>query len=162
MSPHVDVDLDTVKLDGLADALQDQQYGETTWTFDPRTGEVTPWMRDLDFDGDEDEDEKRDPELVVIEPYPSSVWYRDMVDFAEELSDERAARRLLRALDGRGAFRRFKNELYDEYPELVSVWHAFHDARARRRAVQWLLDEDLIDDATAERLAEAHLDPPVP
>ena len=161
MSPHVDVELDTTKLDDLAEALQDQQYGETTWTFDPRTGEVVPSMDELD-DEDEHEDEEPDPQLVVIEPYPSSVWYRDMVDFAEELSDERAARRLLRALDGRGAFRHFKNELYDEYPELVGVWQAFRDARARRRAVEWLHDEDLIDDATAERLANAHLDPPVP
>ena len=156
MSPHVDVELDTTKLDDLADALQDQQYGDVTWMFAPRTGEVVPSMRDMD-----DEDEEPDPQLVVIECYPSFVWYRDMVDFAEELSDERAARRLLRALDGRGAFRHFKNELYDEYPELVSVWQAFHDARARRRAVEWLHDEELIDDGTAERLASAHLDPPV-
>jgi hypothetical protein len=153
----MDVDLDTAKLDALADALQDQQHDDVTWMFDPRTGEVVPWMPDLN-----NEDEEPDPQLVVIEAYPSSVWYRDMVDFAEEVSDERAARRLLRALDGRGAFRRFKNELYDEYPELVSVWQAFHDVRARRRAVRWLLDEDLIDDVTADRLVSAHLDPPVP
>ena len=57
---------------------------------------------------------------------------------------------------------RAPDELYEEYPELVSVWQAFHDARARRRAVEWLRDEELIDDATAERLAAAHLDPPVP
>lgn len=159
MSPHLAVGLDTIKLDELAEALQDQQYGEYAWTFDPRTGEVGPWLRD---DDEGDGDEEPDPELIVIEPYPSSVWYRDMVDFAEELSDERAARRLLRALDGRGAFRRFKNELYDEYPELVSVWQAFRDARGRRRAVEWLREEDLIDQATADRLGGEHLDPPVP
>jgi len=30
----------------------------------------------------------------------------------------------VRALSGRGAFRRFKNELYEEYPDPVSVWQA--------------------------------------
>ena len=98
----------------------------------------------------------------MIEPYPSRVWYQDMVDFAEGLSDERAARRLLRALDGRGAFRHFKNELYEEYPELVSVWQAFRRTRAHRRAVEWLLDEDVIDEAVAHRFADEHPDPSVP
>ncbi len=157
MSPHLGVDVDVVELDDLADALQDQQYGGQSWTFDPRTGEVGSWSRD-----EGEGEEEFDPALVVIEPYPSSVWYRDMVDFAEGLSDERAARRLFAPSTGEGAFRRFKNELYEEYPELVSVWQAFHDARARRRAVEWLRDEELIDDATADRLAGAYLDPPVP
>jgi hypothetical protein len=48
--------------------------------------------------------------LVSIEPLPSYVWYRDMADFAEGITDERAGRRLARAIDGKGAFRRFRNE----------------------------------------------------
>jgi hypothetical protein len=107
-------------------------------------------------------DEELEPGLIVSQPYPSGVWYRDMVDFADGLSDERAARRLLRALDGRAAFRRFRNELYEEYPELVSVWQAFRTARAHQRAVEWLLDEDLVDEAVAERFAAEHRDPPLP
>ena len=50
---------------------------------------------------------------------PSSVWYQDMADFAEGISDERVGRRLGRVIDGRGAFRRFKAELNDEYPDLL-------------------------------------------
>jgi uncharacterized protein UPF0158 len=153
------VDLGAVNIDELSEALQDQQDYEHWWTFDPRTCEFGYRSR---YDPDYDEDEELDPELIVIEPYPSRVWYQDMVDFAEGLSDEHAARRLFRALDGRGAFRRFRNELYEEYPELVSVWQAFRTARAHRRAVEWLLDEDLIDEAVAERWAAEHPDPPVP
>jgi hypothetical protein len=94
------VDLGAVNIDELSEALQDQQDYEHWWTFDPRTCEFGYRSR---YDPDYDEDEEPDPELIVIEPYPSRVWYQDMVDFAEELSDEHAARRLFRALDGRGA-----------------------------------------------------------
>jgi hypothetical protein len=49
-----------------------------------------------------------------------------------------------------------------EYPDLVSVWHAFGDARAKRRAVEWLLDQGLIDDATAQHFLTDHPDPELP
>jgi Uncharacterised protein family (UPF0158) len=65
---------------------------------------------------------------------------------AQPVSDAAARQRLARAVSGRGAFRRFKNELYEDYPG-VSVWPAFRDARAQRRAVGWLLDQRLISEA---------------
>ena len=64
-----------------------------------------------------------------------------------------------RAIQGRGALRRFKDELYEEYPDLVPAWHAFRDARAERRAVEWLLDQGLIGDETANRFLTDHPEP---
>ncbi|BCB79165.1 UPF0158 family protein [Phytohabitans flavus] len=46
------------------------------------------------------------------------------------VGDEQAARRLARAIDGRGAFRRFNNELHQEYSHLIPAWRAFRDNRA--------------------------------
>jgi hypothetical protein len=60
-----------------------------------------------------------------------------------------ACRRLARAFRGKGTFRRFKDELYDEYPDLVSAGQAFPDVHAKRRAVEWLLEEELIQDEVA-------------
>ena len=54
-----------------------------------------------------------------------------MADFAEGISDGAAGRRLSASLQGKGAFRRFKNEMYQHHPELISVWQAMRDARAR-------------------------------
>jgi Uncharacterised protein family (UPF0158) len=85
-----------------------------------------------------------------------------MVDFAEAVSDEPARRRLFQALEGRGAFGLFKDELRDEYPHLLDAWYAFRDARAKRRAVEWLVDNDLIDDSAAARYLADHPDPDVP
>jgi hypothetical protein len=72
-----------------------------------------------------------------------------MADFAEAVSDEAAGRRLARAIRGKGAFRHFKDELHEEYPDMLPAWYAFRDTRARRRAVEWLLEEGLVADDDA-------------
>jgi hypothetical protein len=69
---------------------------------------------------------------------------------------------LARAIQGKGAFRRFRNELYEEYPELVPAWNGFRDARRIRRAVEWLLDNSLIADDAADRFLAGHADPDLP
>jgi transposase len=72
-----------------------------------------------------------------------------MADFAEGVSDQRAGRILARAIEGKGAFGRFKDRLHRDYPELVPAWHAFQSIRAKRRAVQWLVDNSLLDQRAA-------------
>jgi hypothetical protein len=67
-----------------------------------------------------------------------------------------------RAIQGKGAFRRFKDELHDEFPDLLPTWYAFHDARATRRAAQWLADNSLIEDEAANRFLASHPDPALP
>jgi hypothetical protein len=154
---------DRLTLVEIADALQDQTDYEHAHLIDSNTGEMYYWTRDGGIDGNNPVDlDEVDEALVVIEPIPSYVWYQDMVDFAEGISDDRAGRRLGRELDGKGAFRRFRIELEDEYPHLVSAWHAFREARALRRAVEWLLDNTLIDDAHADRYLEENPDPELP
>ena len=44
-------------------------------------------------------------------------------------------------------------------PYVVPAWHAFRDARATRRAVQWLADNSLIDDEAADRFLTSQPDP---
>jgi hypothetical protein len=122
---------------------------------------VVFWTSDTGIDG-ENPVEIEQLDLVPIDPIPSYVWYQDMADFAEGISDDAAGRRLGRALQGRGAFRRFKNELYEHHPELISSWHALRDVRAQRRAVEWLLDHGLIDDHAAYKFAADHPDPALP
>ena len=66
--------------------------------------------------------------------------YRDMVWFIEDLDDTSLADRLARAISGRGAFRRFKDTLFDR-PELMTRWYAFSGDRQRGRARSWLAAE---------------------
>ena len=155
------LDLSKVDVDEIANALADQTDYEHRWLIDPLTGEIAFWTEETGIDGQNPVD-LDELDLTPIDPMPSYVWYQDMADFADRASDEEARRRLARAIDGKGAFRRFERELYDEYPELVSAWHAFRDTRAKRRAVEWLLGEALIEEAVAEQFLGDNPDPDVP
>jgi hypothetical protein len=155
------LELTGVDLDEIATALADQEDYEHRWLIDPRTGEIAFWTRDGGIDGGNPVD-LDELDLIGIRPLPSWVWYQDMADFAEGISDEQAGRRLARAIRGRGAFRHFKDELHEEYPELVQVWYAFRDARARRRAVEWLIDNDLVDDEKAREFLADSPEPDLP
>ena len=153
--------LTAVDLEEIASALQDQESYEHRWLIDPASGEIVFWTRDCGIDGQNPVD-LDDLDLTGIDPLPSYVWYEDMADFAEGISDETAGRRLARAIRGRGAFRRFKDELQEEYPDLLDVWYAFRDARAQRRAVEWLVDNSLVDEHDARQFLTAHPEPDLP
>lgn len=155
------LDLSKLDIDAIATALTDQTDFDHHWLIDPHSGEIAFWTSDTGIDGSNPVD-LDEVDLLPIEPLPPSVWYRDMVDFAVQLSDDATRLRLERALEGRGAFRRFKDELYGWHPDLVGSWHAFRDARAERRAVEWLGGEGLIPEDAVERFGRDHPDPAVP
>ena len=85
-----------------------------------------------------------------------------MADFAEGISDQRAGRSLARAIEGHGAFRRFKDRLHQNYPDLLPAWHAFQSVRAKRRAVEWLVDNSLVDQQAATAVLARYADPDLP
>lgn len=72
----------------------------------------------------------------------SSEGYRDMELFAETVTDEQLEKRLWRALDGKGAFRRFKDVLV-EYPQEGDRWLKFHSDRLEQRIRDWLESEGI-------------------
>lgn len=156
------LDLTAVDVDELASALADQADYDHRWLIDPQSGEIVSWTSDCGIDGENPVDIDELDHLVLIDPLPSYVWYQDMVDFAEGISDGRAGEHLARTLEGKGVFRRFRNELHQRHPDLVSAWRAFSDVRAAVRAVRWLADERLIDDDTAQQFFRDHPDVALP
>ena len=155
------LDLGSLDLEEIANALADQTGYEHRWLINPQTGEIAFWTADTGIDG-QTPVELDELDLVCIDPPPSYIWYQDMADFAGQITDERAGRRLVRAIQGKGAFRRFKDELHEEYPDLLRAWYAFRDARATRRAVQWLAGNSLVDGEAADRFLAGHPDPGLP
>ena len=145
------LDLSAVNLADLALALEDHS-SEQSWRFDPVDGTVAPFFgSSLDNPGDQSVYE----DLIAIEPLPSAVGYRDMEDFAARVRDPQARELLQAALSGRAAFRRFKDLLELDFPELRSAWFAFHNIRAERRAIEWLMERDLVSrEAAAQALAQ--------
>lgn len=90
------LEIDQVDLEEIAFALSDQNvYDEHLHLVDPATGEIVLWTQDGGVDGKTPVD-LDDLDLVAIHPLPSYVWYEDMADFTELVSDDHAARRLAR------------------------------------------------------------------
>jgi hypothetical protein len=76
-------------------------------------------------------------------PQPDSrEGYRDMQDFIDGLNDSHLQELLETAIQGSGAFRRFKDVLY-RYPEVQSDWFKFRDERERQRQLDWLAEEGI-------------------
>jgi hypothetical protein len=153
------LDLQRVNLRSLAEALEDHSP-ETSWWFDPESGDVEPRV-DLAYADDEERGNPFHQDLVLIEPIPSGDTYGDMEDFIGRVRHPQARDLLERAIAGRGAFRRFKDTLLD-FPDLRQAWFAFHDARMERRAIQWLADQGLVESGVAERELESRKDPEPP
>ena len=68
--------------------------------------------------------------------------YDLMLEFAESVQELRLKGRLLIALDGKGAFKRFKNVLrYEASDHERDRWFRMRDALHREHAIEWLRDE---------------------
>ncbi|MGH3102992.1 MAG: UPF0158 family protein [Gaiellaceae bacterium] len=151
------LDVKAVDLAPLCEALEDNSY-EHEWWVDPETGAVEIWSTDPELRDDDEEEHPSERDWIHVEPIGSPEAYGDMEDFIGRVRDPRARQLLDRAIAGRGAFRRFKDTLF-EFPKLREAWFAFHDARMERRALRWLVDEGLVDEAAAERAIEQRPDP---
>jgi predicted nucleotidyltransferase len=146
------LELADVDLGALAEALEDHS-DFLRWFINPITGEVLPWSEDM-----EDVTDPEESGGYYIEPIPSYEAYSEMQDFVARVPDRRASELLGRAIEGRGAFRRFKDTLF-EFPDLRQKWFQSHDVRMRRRAIDWLLDADLIDQSKAEAALSGLVEP---
>lgn len=144
--------MDRLDLDELCFARDDRTVG-ITWWIEPSTGELQAHGLDTDVDRSPGEDG-----WILVERTEASEDYRDIADFVATVQHPRAADLLSRAIAGRGAFRRFKNTLH-EFPDLRDRWFRFREARARRRALRWLADQDLISAETAAGACAHHPDP---
>lgn len=72
----------------------------------------------------------------------SHEGYEDMQDFIATVEDEHLAELLDVAINGKGAFRRFKDVLLS-YPEERERWFKFKDDRVQGTALEWLDDIDV-------------------
>ena len=117
-----------VSASNLAQYYLDLETGKAVFVseMDPETDEVTP-----------DELDENPDRYVLIEPPPSRITYQWMAEFAEAVRDGALAGKLLAALEGKGAFRRFKNVLLN-YPGQREAWFRFEDAKVNEAVRRWV------------------------
>jgi hypothetical protein len=90
--------------------------------------------------------------FVDIPRKPSYEAYDLLVEFSNSVTNKHLREKLEIALDGKGAFRRFKNVISD-YPEEEKRWFAFKDKRMRDEVIEWLNDLGIepIEDPSKEK-----------
>jgi hypothetical protein len=97
---------------------------------------IEDWEAELLLDADRVEREFG-VSIVRVPQTESREGYRDMEAFIDTVEDAHLADLLAVAIQGRGAFRRFKDVLLDHESERQR-WFAFKDRRAEQRVVEWL------------------------
>ncbi len=121
-----------VDLELLSDVLE-QGLGEDPGRLDITTGEVWPATA-IDYALDTETEEvarlAEPGRWLTVDPEGSDEAYRDMVLFVTTVGEPDPAAVLGRALEGKGAFRRFRNQL-GRYPHLEQRWYIFSDERRR-------------------------------
>jgi hypothetical protein len=134
------VPLAAIALDDLVTALDD--HGDwTSWYLDPATDRTVLSTDDGVVDDEYTEDDLDD--LIAIDPSPSRPAYDAMVEFADAVADPQARRELLRSLEGKGAFRRFRRAL-DDWPDLGLRWREVDRVGSELRALGWLRDHEVV------------------
>ncbi len=114
--------------DDLADTIEYIEFDEEP--------EIPDWMTDemeilLDVILDESGRYVRIPER------DRRTAYQSMRDFVETLHDPLLREELSSALDGKGAFRKFKDTLI-AYPRERKLWHRHNAMAIRRESAEWL------------------------
>jgi len=150
-----------VDLEMIANAMEDGARVDMDYYLDKETGEVIITSEETfgyAEEAEEDEDnigedlpdwQKEDIKLaqdilfnnpdryICIPERPSYEGYDLMVEFAEKVEDELLREKLYIALDGKGAFRRFKNVIAD-YSDYREKWFKFRDERLNKKVTEWL------------------------
>ena len=133
-----------VDLGELCEAMDNSSY-ENQYYLDLTTREIlftSENMDDAETSKLKDQIEEESDRYELIPKAESHEGYWDMQDFIATIEDERLVELLEVAINGKGAFRRFKDVLLN-YPEERERWFQFRDERVEERALEWLESIDV-------------------
>ena len=129
-----------VKLDDIIDALEFVNFGVDTCAYlNSKTGEITYIDDYIDFNEDEKED-ICDENISLPTKYDINE-YSMMEEFIETIDDERVYNQLYIVLNGKGAFRRFKDTCINF--ELIDDWYKFREKKYKELAIEWCKDNNI-------------------
>jgi hypothetical protein len=130
-----------INLDELCEAMENNSY-EHDYYLDRETGEILFISDYMDEEETKELKDRIEEDFERYERIPkaeSNEGYEDMADFIATVKNEHLAELLEVAINGKGAFRRFKDVLLN-YPEERERWFKFKDERIEERALEWLDD----------------------
>lgn len=81
-------------------------------------------------------------EASIILPTQHEInEYQIMVDFIETIDNLEIKNNLQRLIQGKGAFRRFKDYCFDE--NIIQDWYKYRDERYKEIAIEWCKENEL-------------------
>lgn len=145
--------LEKVDLRELGESLNDGSC-EMAHYFDPSTGEVV--MADAYGEvlgADNNPVDLEEVDWLPIERISAQKAYEDMERFTAAVGDARLRLQLQRDLEGRGAFRRFRQRIYDIPEEFGRDWNEYSQTCSGLRGLDWLEERNLVagQEISAER-----------
>jgi hypothetical protein len=147
----------SVKLGSVVDQI-DMAGDEMTAYINRKTGDLIT-LTDEDVSYAEDDDDSRfipdwqqetaeqakqvlaDDEYIVLPDNFEIHEYKIMERFCYTIEDERVQNILLRAINGKGAFRHFKDKVYEE--GIDKNWYRFRDNALKRIVVGFLENQGI-------------------
>ena len=81
-------------------------------------------------------------DFVPVETVPSRIQYQWVDEFTKTIEDEPLRGRVEAAINGKGAFRRFKDILLT-VPDERRRWFEFRDHKMRERVVEWVREKGI-------------------
>jgi hypothetical protein len=103
--------------------------------------ELPEWMEDEIELGIEILLDKSD-RYIRIPERTASLAYQSMAEFIETVSDPDLKEKLSAALNGKGAFRKFKDVLIDD-PKERKRWHGFNAKAMKKEITEWLKSQGI-------------------
>jgi len=133
-------------LESIYESFYDERTQSVDWGAAFPEDHIPNWQRQRLLDADRVE-ESFGNRFIAIPSESSHEGYRDMEAFIATTHNLGLQERLGRAIKGRGAFRYFKDVLFD-YPDERERWFQFKQERLQQRILDWLEAQGitLIDD----------------
>lgn len=146
-----------VKLEDVLEAVE-LRTSESNYFYNKKTGEIHYITDDELREAEEDIDISDYPEWqqesikTAIDILSTNNYirlpedheiddYGIMEDFCYSIEDKELRNKMLKVIDGKGAFRRFKDKIY-EY-DLADDWYDYQDNRYREIAIKWCEDHNI-------------------
>lgn len=129
-----------VKLGDIIDALEFANSGtDSNAYFNPKTKEIIY----IDEFTDMNEDEKEDiyDSCISLPTKYEIDEYNMMKEFIEGVKDERLCNQLYISINGRGAFRRFKDTCINY--DIIDDWYKFRDEQYKNIAIKWCKENNI-------------------
>jgi hypothetical protein len=129
------------QLEEIHETYGDPESGAVDWPKVLPELDLADWEKESIQEADAIES-NQDERYLAIPQVGSREGYNEMAEFIETVSDPAMASELERAIQGKGAFRRFKDVLL-KYPQERERWFQFQNERTRQRVLDWLESEGI-------------------